>query len=81
MSFFSYVINILLFCNRPYSIPNNLHCVKSVHSQQPTLREKCPYSELFWSVFSRFRTEYEEILSIYPYSDRMRENTDQNNSE
>ena len=31
MSFFSYDINILLFCNRPYSIPNNLHCVKSVH--------------------------------------------------
>ena len=23
-----------------------------------TLREKCPYSELFWSVFSRIRTEY-----------------------
>ena len=36
-----------------------------------TLREKCPYSELFWSVFSRIRTEYGEIL-------RMRENTDQN---
>ena len=27
-----------------------------------TLREKCPYSELFWSVFSRIRTEYAEIL-------------------
>ena len=23
-----------------------------------TLREKCPYSELFWSVFTRIRTEY-----------------------
>ena len=23
-----------------------------------TLREKCPYSEFFWSVFSRIRTEY-----------------------
>ena len=22
------------------------------------LRKKCPYSELFWSVFSRNRTEY-----------------------
>ena len=37
------------------------------------LRKKCPYSELFWSVFSRIRTEYGEIL-------RMRENADQNNS-
>ena len=26
------------------------------------LREKCLYSELFWSVFSRIRTEYGEIL-------------------
>ena len=23
-----------------------------------TLREKCPYSEFFWSVFSTIRTEY-----------------------
>ena len=30
--------------------------------QRVTLREKCPYSELFWSVFSRIRTEYEKIL-------------------
>ena len=25
------------------------------------LRKKCPYSELFWSAFSRIVTEYEEI--------------------
>ena len=25
---------------------------------RPTLREKCPYSELFWFVLSRIRTEY-----------------------
>ena len=43
--------------------------------------EKCPYSEFFWSVFSRIRTEYGEILRISPYSVRMRENTDQKNSE
>ena len=36
------------------------------------LRKKYPYSELFWSAFSRIRTEY---------SVEMRENTDQNNSE
>ena len=44
------------------------------------LRKTCSYSELFYSVFSRIRTEYEEIRSISP-SVRMRENTDQNNSE
>ena len=26
------------------------------------MREKCPYSELFWSGFSRIRTEYRHIL-------------------
>ena len=45
-----------------------------------TLREKCPYSEIFWSVFAHIRTEYREIFRIAPYSVRMRENTDQKNS-
>ena len=40
-----------------------------------------PYSEFFWSVFSRIRTEYGEIRSKSPYSVRMRENTDQKNPE
>ena len=35
--------------------------------QSITLRKKCPYSELFWSAS--------------PYSVRMQENADQNNSE
>ena len=39
-----------------------------------SLREKCLYSELW--LFSRIRTEYEEILRISPYSVRMQENTD-----
>ena len=46
-----------------------------------SLREKCPYLELFWSVFPRIRTEYREILHISLYSVRMWENTDQSNSE
>ena len=46
-----------------------------------SLRKKCLYSELFWSAFSRFRTEYGEILRISPYLVRMRKNTDQYNSE
>ena len=47
-----------------------------------TLCEKYPYSELFWSAFSRMRTEYREIRrSISLYSVRMWQNVDQNNSE
>ena len=45
------------------------------------LREKCPCSELFWSIFSPTWTEYGEILRISPYSVRMWENADQNNFE
>ena len=45
------------------------------------MRENCPYSEFFWSVLSRIRDEYGEIQSISPYSVRMRESTDQKNSE
>ena len=48
--------------------------------ERRTLREKCSYTELFWSVFSRIRTEYGEI-SICRHSVRMRENTDQKISE
>ena len=47
----------------------------------PSLHKMCPYLELFWSVFSRIRTEYGEIHHISTYSVRMWENTDQNNSE
>ena len=43
-----------------------VHCVKSVQIQ-------C----FLWSVFSRIRIEYGEILRISPYSVWMRENTDQ----
>ena len=46
-----------------------------------SLRKKCPYSELLWSVFSRIWTEYGQIRRISPYSARMRENAGQNNSE
>ena len=46
-----------------------------------TLHKKCLYSELIWSVYSLIRTEYGELLHISPHSVRMRENTDQNNSE
>ena len=51
---------------------------KSINSALP---KKCPYSELFSPAFSRSRIEYGEIRSISPYSVRMWENADQNNSE
>ena len=48
----------------------NRHYVKSARNRSS-----------FWSVFSRIRTECGEIRSISPYSVRMRDNTDQKNSE
>ena len=46
---------------------------KVIYSLNYSLREKCPYSELFWPVFSRIWTKYGEIRSIYAYLVRMRE--------
>ena len=48
--------------------------MEDVYYARCSLRKKCPYSELFWSVFSGIRTEYGEIRS-------MLENTVQNNFE
>ena len=31
------------------------------------LREKCPYSELFWCLFSRIWTEYGKINTEYSF--------------
>ena len=52
-----------------------------MHYQYISLRKKLLYSEFFWSVSSRIRTKYGEIRNTSQYSVRMRENTDQNNSE
>ena len=53
----------------------------SYFSQSIILRKKCPYSELFWFVFSSILSEYGEMRSISPYSVQTRENKDHNNSE
>ena len=58
-----------------------VNCMISVMRKTNSLREKCPYSEFFWSVFCRIRTEYGEIRSIYLYSVWMGKNKDQKNSE
>ena len=39
------------------------------------LHKKCPYSELFWSVFSRNWAEYREILRISEYGELLRIST------
>ena len=44
----------------------NLLCKLKLKSKlKLTLREKCPYSEFFWSLFSRIWAEYGEIRRIY----------------
>ena len=44
-----------------------------------SLREKCRYSEVFWSAFSHIWIEYLEIVLISPYSVKMQENADHKN--
>ena len=43
------------------------------------LRKNCPYSEFFWSIFSRISTEYGHLPSKSSNSVQMPENTEQNN--
>ena len=43
--------------------------------QAKILREKCPNTEILWSVFSRILTEYGDLRKS-PYSVQTRENTD-----
>ena len=44
-----------------------------------SLHKKCPCSKLFWSEFSRIRTEYREVWIISPSSVQILENVDLNN--
>ena len=50
---------------------------RELNQHSLSLHKMCPYSEIFWSVFSRIRTEYGEIRSTSPYSVWRRENTHQ----
>ena len=59
----------------------NLGSQKGFIFQYLILRERCPYLEFFWSVFSHIWTEYGDILRISPYSIRIRENKDHQNFE
>ena len=68
-------MTLFVICHHLYSFKN----MRNTHGEVLLLVGKCPYSKV--SVFSHIRTEYGEILSISPYSVRMRINTDQKNSE
>ena len=54
--------------------------VRSCRQRQgkTTLRKKCPYLELFWSVFSGIWTEFGEMGSVCPHPVRTRGNAGQN---
>ena len=83
---FAEIFAILFFCLLRFSVQAGfiywLHYnFKIVYLEWKPLREKCPYSELFWSGFSRLWTEYGKMLCISPYLVRIREKGDQNNSE
>ena len=55
--------------------------LKMKQNNKNILREKCPYSEFLWSVFSFIPTEYRDLFSKSPYSVQMRENTNHKNFE
>ena len=44
-------------------MPTNIY--KGGFSAKVALREKSPYSELFWSVFSRIRNKYGKIRTLF----------------
>ena len=69
------------FCSVQFCLIPLLVLLSFSRIVSPTPRIKYPYSRLFWSTSSRTWAEYGKIRSISPYSVRMWENADQNNSE
>ena len=47
-----------------YQLPHTI-LYETKYIRRKPLRKKCPYLELFWSVFSRIPTEHGEIRSKY----------------
>ena len=67
--------------SREFMVKRNSYWWQLVNHSNTALRKKCPYLELFWSVFSFIWTEYEEIRGVSPYSVRIREKEDHKNSD
>ena len=61
MNIWKFILNTRKFVTEK---PRNNNSNYSQNKQ----RKKRPYSELFWSAFSRIWTEYGEIPRISPYS-------------
>ena len=78
MPYFVSMFSIFLYIRYFYTTIANRIVQEVEITRNIALREKCPYSELFWSSFSRVWTEYEEILGISLYSVRMWKNAEQN---
>ena len=77
----SYVIDLLVFQRLNFLTSNFVNSKLAIKVQRKSLREKGPYSGLFWSAFSRTRTEYGEILRtlrIYSECGKMRTRTTPN---
>ena len=56
-------LTVVLAGNKTKRLSSVSHTTKAIHYQFIiTLREKCPNTEFFWSVFSRIWNEYGEIL-------------------
>ena len=62
------VINKITLVDNDKVISNDKQLCKTFSNF--LLGEKCPYSELFWSVFSRIRVEYGEIAQIHENKDQ-----------
>ena len=72
-------------CSMMYHAPNTrdmekIQLIRNYQWNTLILREKYPFSECFWPVFSPIRTEYGDLLCKYLHSVWMRENKDQENS-
>ena len=73
---FSILTSKLLVCHIWTWRHFHFYC-KEFSPKSLSLREKCPYSDFFWSRLSHIRTEYGEIRSISMHSVRTPENTSQ----
>ena len=67
------ILNTMLYDIQDIIRKSSASSPENLNIQLDPLREMCPYSEFFWSVFSCIQTEYGKILCISPYSVRMRE--------
>ena len=69
-------LSLMFLDETGFLVLSNTITLKRYEVQKQSLRKISPYSEFFWSVFSRIQTEYEDLQNKSPYPVRMRDNTD-----